>query len=157
MPSIRCCQICRKRICSVETGLLQQHLRWSATIENNSPTNGLQCSRKTNFWCISILKYYTAITWSPALAAMYRADTIQTLHDRLQRTPRHGSWVPDRAVHSSRRWSESCGVEISIDRAFRVARHVAWNCLPTNIRTTETIKDTFVYHLLFIMLSALEV
>ena len=40
------------------------------------------------------------------------------------------------------------------DRAFRVAGPAAWNSLPNNIRTTstvvlqETIKDTFVYHLI---------
>ena len=122
VPSITCSQISRERICSVETGLLQQHLRWSAKIGNQSSSYGLQCSSKTNFWYISILTYYTTTNWSPPLAAMYRADIIQTLHDRLQGAPLHGSWVPDRAVHSSRRWWEMCGVEISIDSAW-IAEH----------------------------------
>ena len=87
------------------TVLLQKHLLWSAKFGNQSPTNCQQYSSKTNYcWCISILTYHTTTIWSPQLAAMYRADTIQTLHDRLQGASRYGFWVPDWAVHSSRRW-----------------------------------------------------
>ena len=53
---------------------------------------------------------------------MYRADTIQTLLDRLQGAPWHGSWVPDWAVHFSRGWWETCSVEISIDSTW-IAEH----------------------------------
>ena len=57
---------------------------------------------------------------------MYRADTMQTLHDRLQGARRHGSRVPDRTVHSSRRWKETCGVGTSIDFAW-IAEHSETN------------------------------
>ena len=49
------------------------------------------------------------------------------------------------------------------DRAFRVAGQAAWNSMLTNTRTTVTIESfkrqlkTFVEHVLFIMLSAVEV
>ena len=154
MPSVRWRQISCERLCSGETALLQQHLRWSAKIGNQSSTDGLQCSSKTNCWCITILAHYTTTGCDVPSGTIHRCMTVfKALHGMTHKyltelcTPvavgeKRAALISASTLHGLM----NIPYTTFGDRVFRVAGLAAWSSLPINIRTTLKI-ESFKRHI----------
>ena len=141
---------------------MQQHFGASRTSHitplQRDRLHWLQCTERIQYkLCMTIFKAlhgmapeYLTELWTPAVIGEKPVvlRSASTLHGLLN--------IPKRTLNTN--FSDRAFIV-----SFRVAGPAAWNNLPTNIRTTSAIDSfkrqskTFVYHYLFIMLSALEV